>query len=253
MPSPRGLAAAVVVLCAAAATARADDVYTGHAIVSGTGPASRAEALPAALREVLVRRSGDPSLAGDPRVAALDAAALLQDDVFLDRMSDIPHHDEQGTRDRPWDYIAHFDPDGVGRALAALGRREWTGPRPRLAARIAVHDLAGGEYAMNNDGDEGERLRRALLAAADRYGLRVALPPRAAPEEALPGTRDLTGTLRWSDADFGWVGDWRMEWQGQTFAWGIKGVSFDAAFRDALRGAMAIMAGYPPPAGSAAD
>ena len=151
------------------ARAEGADLFEGHAIVSGTGPASREEALPLALREVLVKVSGDPALAGDPWVAAIDAAALLEDDVFLDRMTDMPHHDEQGTRDRPWDYVAHFDPAGIRAALAGLGSSAWDGPRPHLAARIAVHDQDGGSYPLNNDSDDGERLRQALLAAARRF------------------------------------------------------------------------------------
>jgi hypothetical protein len=233
----------VLALLLAAGAARGADLFEGRAIVTGTGPSSRAEALPQALRDVLVKVSGDPALADDSRLAQLDAAALVQDDVFLDRLTDLPHRDEQGTRDRPWDYIAHFDPDGVRAALAALGSGEWRGPRPRLVARIAVHDQQDGVYAMNNDSDDGERLRQALLAAADRYGMRVALPPRARPDTDIPGTVPLTGTLRWSEPDFGWVGEWHLSWQGRDRAWRIAGVSFDEAFRDAMGGAMAVLAG----------
>jgi hypothetical protein len=227
----------------AAAAAHAADLYEGHAIVTGNGPASRAAALPAALKEVLVKVSGDPALADDPRVEKLDAAAMVEDDVFLDRMSDIPLHDEQGTRDRPWDYIAHFEPDRIRAALAGLGSAPWPGPRPRLLVRIAVHDQQNGTYPLNSDAADGERLREALLAAADRYGLRVALPPRAQPDAPMPGTVPLAGTLRWSDADFGWVGEWRLTWHAHEHTWRIAGVSFDAAFRDAMAGALAILAG----------
>ena len=233
----------VFALLLAAGAARGADLFEGRAIVTGTGPSSRAEALPQALRDVLVKVSGDPALADDSRLAQLDAAALVQDDVFLDRLTDLPHRDEQGTRDRPWDYIAHFDPDGVRAALAALGSGEWRGPRPRLVARIAVHDQQDGVYPMNNDSDDGERLRQALLAAAGRYGMRVALPPRARPDADIPGTVPLTGTLRWSEPDFGWVGEWHLSWQGRDRAWRIAGVSFDDAFRDAVGGAMAVLAG----------
>jgi hypothetical protein len=234
---------AVLALLLTAGAARGADLFEGRAIVTGTGPASRAEALPKALSDVLVKVSGDPAVAENPRLARLNAAALVQDDVFLDRLTDIPHHDEQGTRDRPWDYIAHFDPGRIRAALAALGSSEWRGPRPRLLARIVVHDQQNGVYPMNNDSDDGERLRQALLAAADRYGMRVALPPRERPSADIPGTVPLTGTLRWSEPDFGWVGEWHLSWHGRDHAWRIAGVSFDEAFREAMRGAMAILAG----------
>ncbi|CAH2601748.1 conserved exported protein of unknown function [Rhodovastum atsumiense] len=230
-------------LLLAAPAARADDLFEGHAIVSGTGPASRAEALPRALREVMVKVSGEPALAEDSRLEGIDAAALVEDDVFLDRLTDMPHHDEQGTRDRPWDYIAHFDPAGIRAALDRLGVPAWTALRPRLLARISVRDQDGGTYPLSNDADDGERQRQALLAAARRYGLRVALPPRATPDAAFPGTVPLTGHLTWSEAELGWVGEWHLDWQGRAHDWRITGVSFDAAFRDALAGALAVLAG----------
>ncbi len=233
----------VTALLLAAGAARASDLFEGRAIVTGTGPTCRTEALPKALSDVLVKVSGDPTLADNPRLARLNAAAMVEDDVFLDRLSDIPHHDEQGTRDRPWDYIAHFDPDRIRATLATLGSSEWRGPRPRLVARIVVHDQQNGVWPMNNDSDDGERQRQALLAAADRYGMRIALPPRERPGADMPRTVPLTGTLRWSPPDFGWVGEWRLAWHGHDHAWRIAGVSFDEAFRDAIRGAMAILAG----------
>jgi hypothetical protein len=73
--------------------------------------------------------------------------------------------------------------------------------------------------------------------------MRVVLPPRARPDVDIPGTLPLNGTLRWSEPDFGWVGEWRLSWQGRDRAWRIAGVSFDEAFRDAMGGAMAVLAG----------
>ncbi len=238
LPPLRPLMLAVLLLAPVIARA---DLYEGRAIVTGTGPASRAEALPQALRWALVKASGDPALAEDPRVDTIGAAGLLQDEVFLDRMTDIPHHDEQGTRERPWDYIAHFDPAGIAAALAQLGHAVWPEPRPRLLARIVVQEQDGHTYPLSNDADDGERQREALLQAAARFGMRVALPPRAVPQADLPGTVPLVGTLRWSEADAGWVGAWHMAWEGRDHDWGIAGVSFDAAFRDAVGGAAALL------------
>jgi hypothetical protein len=238
------LATTALALLVAAPAARGMDLFEGRAIVTGTGPASLADALPRALRDVLVKVSGNPALADDPAVATIDPALLVQDYVFLDRLTDTPHHDEQGTRDRPWDLFAHFDPDGIRATLARLGATAWQGPRPRLLARITVRERDGAVFPLSADADEDERHRQALLAAADRMGLRVALPPRATPDVPMPGTVTLTGTLTWSEADFGWVGAWRMDWDGQPHDWRIAGVSFDAAFRDAVGGAMAVASGH---------
>src|SRR3954468_1614607 len=85
--------------------AGAMDLFEAQTIVTGTGPASRAEALPRTLHDVLVKVSGNPALADDPGVGAIDPAPLVEDYVFLDRLTDIPYHDEQGSRDRPWDFF----------------------------------------------------------------------------------------------------------------------------------------------------
>ena len=90
-------------------------------------------------------------------------------------------------------------------------------------------------FPLTADGDNDERHRQALLAAASRYGMYVVLEPLG---KTLPMADALvvSGTLRWSDADPGWAGDWRSE----SKAWGVNGVSFDEAYRDLVQGAMAI-------------
>jgi hypothetical protein len=107
-------------------------------------------------------------------------------------------------------------------------------------------------------------MRRALSAAADLGGLNVTLPQAevlagaglgpdtlttATPAalhratEAVGGDHALAGTLAWSDADMGWIAEWRIKVDGDEFRWGVRGVSFDGAFRNALRGAAQILSG----------
>src|SRR5947209_14947902 len=89
----------------------ADDLYRAQTIVTGTGEANRVEALGPLLEEVLVKVSGAQKLAGDPRLAPLKATAkeLVSEYSYHDQMSGIPIHDEQGTRDRPYDLTVDFD------------------------------------------------------------------------------------------------------------------------------------------------
>jgi hypothetical protein len=240
-----GLLAAMWV--AAPRMAAASDLYEGEAIVSGTVLETRSDGLAQCLRHVLVKLSGNPALADDPRVDMLGAKAttLLDSVAYIDRMSDSPHHDEQGTRDRPFTLIARFDPARTDAALARLGEHPWRGVRPVLAIDIMVHDH-GADYPMTADGDNGERQREALLGAARLYGMVVALPATMG-EPKQPGGIKLHGTLRWSDAESGWVGQWRMGWRGGEHDWGIRGVSFDDAFRNAVAGAMALLSGHGAP------
>src|ERR1051325_7810080 len=80
-----------------ASAAEVADLYQGQTIVTGEGPANRPLGFAECLEDVLVKVSGDPRLATDPAAAALSkqAASLVAEFRYHDRMSGIPHHDEQ--------------------------------------------------------------------------------------------------------------------------------------------------------------
>lgn len=246
-----GLVAAILSL--PARTAASQDVpadpalYRCKVIVTGTDMRSRPDGLARCVTDVLVKVAADPALAKDPRVLALGkrASGMVQDFAYLDRMTDIPMHDEQGSRDRPFDLVAHVDPSKVDAFLRELGRAPWLVGRPVL---LAVVDVKRGDvaFAMTADGPHGERQREALLAAGETYGMRISLPTveqlgamdRSRPDPtglnlgpAGGGVVVLKGALTWSDADMGWDCDWRIGVDGGPVSWTVRGVSFDDAFR----------------------
>ncbi|GAC1341345.1 MAG: DUF2066 domain-containing protein [Acetobacteraceae bacterium] len=221
-------------------------LYTCRVYVTGTDMRSRPAGLERCVRDVLVKVAGAPDLAADPRLTELGtrAAQMVEDLVYLDRMTDEPIHDEQGTRDRPFDLVAHVDPQAVAGLLHELGAAAWVTTRPVL---LAVVDVAkdGAGFPVTADGPQGERQRRALLAAGETFGMRVALPTIdrwPAPDQPLArapgGVVALTGSMRWSEADAGWNCQWRL---GDR-EWSISGVSFDEAFRAGVAGAVRILA-----------
>ena len=53
----------------------------------------------------------------------------------------------------------------------------------------------------------------------------------------------LLGRLSWSDVDLGWIAEWSLSIDGKHHAWSVKGVSFDEAFRNAVRGAAPVLSG----------
>ncbi len=244
------LAGLIVILVAGSAPALAADVfeniYAGQADVTGTDTRDRPRGLGLCLAEVLMNVSGDPDILarpGAPAVMARASAMVVSMDYF-DRMSGLPHHDDQGTRDRPFTLTATFDPAKVAAALAALGETPRKGPRPDVLLAVQV-DGPGGKFALQAGPVEGydmpDLMRASIDGAAAQYKLRVELPAGAHAAPAS-GTLMVKGALTWSDADFGWI----AAWDSRGVHWGERGVSFDDAFRGALAGALGLASGHAP-------
>src|SRR5262249_55895081 len=158
-----------------------DALYQAQTAVTGQGEANRILGFALCLTEVLIKVSGDPRLADDPRVAAMgrDAAALVHEFRYHDQMSGTPTRDEQATRDRPGDPTVGLDRSKVDAALRRLGGAPWAGPRPRLVVFLGIRNGATA-YLLARDGERGQGQREALATAGVKRGLSVALPDRAA-------------------------------------------------------------------------
>jgi hypothetical protein len=177
-------------------------------------------------------------------------------------MSGIPHHDEQGTRDRPYDLIVRFQPAKIDAALRSLGRAPWAASRPRVVVFVGMRNLLAS-YMLADDGDRGLE-REALTAAGMRRGVPLILPSQAtlsqaglsfetlpaadlsrldAAAQAIGGDLALVGRMAWSDEAMSWVADWRLLSAGTTNQWQVRSVTFDDGFRKALGGAAQILSG----------
>ncbi|HTO65630.1 MAG TPA: DUF2066 domain-containing protein [Bradyrhizobium sp.] len=258
-------ALAVVFACCTMAKARAaDDLYRARTVLTGQGETNRMIGFAACLEDVLIKVSGAPKLAGDSRLQPYKARAgdFVKAYRYRDKMSGTPVRDEQGTRDRPYDLFVDFDDAKVNGVLSELGLTPWLS-RPVLGVFVAMEQGAR-TYVVSSDARASDLQRDALLAAADRLGMRIVLPDEAAlAHSSLTGpalqTRSpsglaravaaqgaelvLIGHLRWDDADLGWATDWRFDWQGRPYRWHFRGVTFDEAFRRGIGGAAQILSG----------
>lgn len=246
----------LMLTCGAAFAAVSDDLFQAQTIVTGQREETRLPALGQCLLDVLIKVSGDPKIADDPTAAALTSkvATYLRSFRYRDLLEGIPIHDEQGTRDRPYQLTADFDPSKVNGALLSLGRTPWLGKRPRVAVFLAVH-LDTGAYLLAADGHRGQDQRDALAAAAWKFGVPIVLPAQQFLEEksisvdgfpssdpagldaaakAADGDVALLGSLTWSTDNLGWIADWRLSSRPRPREWQIRGVSFDEAFRNAM-------------------
>jgi len=238
-----------------------NDPYQAYDIVAGYDvERTRRIGFAHCLPEVLVRVSGEPRLAHDPRVAALaaraDALVASYDySDFLVRMG--PVHDDQGTGDeRPYDLVVRFDHAKIDAALKELGTAPWQGPRPQVVPVLAVTGFSRS-YLLSAEVKPGAEQRGALAAAAEQYGLPLHVPREAelaawgvaaggfpTPRAQPTGERAfVAGTLTFDEDKPGWVGAFRMRWRDTDYAWGISGVNYDEAFRALMRGVARVASG----------
>ncbi|HEV2281557.1 MAG TPA: DUF2066 domain-containing protein [bacterium] len=240
----------------------AADLYQATVIVTGTDTRSRPIGFGQALRKVLVNVSGEPRLHDDPRVTALaaHAAASVASFSYVDRMAGRPVHDEQGTRDRPYNLTVKFVRARVDKMLAGLGQRPWRGRRPVVVPVLAVR-IGTTAYLLSVDGPEGAEQRAAFADMARDFDLNVRFPAGAdfaawgvrpgrfpaPPAAAATDEAVVAGTLEFNESLPGWVGTWRWRWRGADYAWEIRGVSFDEAFRDICRGVLRAASGHGAP------
>jgi hypothetical protein len=239
------------------------DLYRAWANVTGQREETRNPALLQGFRDVLVKVSGDARLVSDPEVAQLYTPQAASGYSYRDLMADIPKHDEQGTRDRPFEITIDYDEAQIDRALAALDRQPWSASRPRVVIFLAVK-IADTIYVLSDKNDYGDLQRKSFGLAARRYGIPIGFPsddllrkssldfkslldPKldelGTAANAAGGDIALAGSLIFSDELSGWIADWRLSANGVTHHWGIKGVNFDEAFRNAIRGTAQLLSG----------
>jgi hypothetical protein len=238
-------------------------LYQATVIVTGYDMRSRPSGFAQALRWVLVNVSGEPRLRSDPRVSALaaHADALVASFHYVDQMAGIPYHDEQGTYDRPYNLTVKFVPPRIDKALADLGERPWRGRRPVVVPVLTVRAFTGASYLLTAENPAGTEQRPAFADVASDFYMKVRFPSKAEfaawgvslgrfpsiPTQTVTDDAVVAGTLEFQKALPGWVGSWRMRWRSVDYAWGIKGVNYDEAFRDIVRGVLRVASGHGAP------
>jgi hypothetical protein len=242
-----------------------EDTYTARVIVTGKDERNRPAGFRMCFADVLVRASGDYRLAGDKRVPklAVHAADYITSFSYRDRLEGKPLGDEQGTYDRPHYLTCKFDPTKIDVILKKLGRKPWTGRHPHLVLVVAVHGRKASGM-LTGDGPLDPDMRESLDAAAIRYGMTVELPSVAALQKenitldtvpkanaaalknvAASSKADLAvrGDLTFKESALGWIANWDFEAGGKRVHWSVRGVNYDAAFRNAVEGVMLALSG----------
>jgi hypothetical protein len=248
-----------------ASAVAAENLYRAQTIVTGQGEANRIIGLAACLEDVLVKVSGALKLESDPRLDAYKsrAADFVGAYSYHDQMSGKPKRDEQGTRDRPYDLIVDFDDKKINDVLNSLGVKPWLSRRPILGVFVEM-EQGSRQYIATSDARQSDLQRDSLLAAALKRGMMIVLPDVAALAKANINAAELlttasstlasvaaerggevvlVGRLKWDESELGWATEWRMDWNGRTHRWQLRGVTFDEAFRRGIGGAAQILSG----------
>jgi len=241
------------------------DLYRTQAVVTGKGERNRQLGFRDCLDKVIVRVSGDQRLLSSEKLDPLRdrAGELMASFTYRDRMANVPIHDEQGSYDRPHDLTCIFDRTKLDALLSGLGSKPWLAPRPTVVPLLLV-ERGGRRFMLTADAADGSFMDVSFVAAAELVAVGIVLPKATDVERAGldartlwhsdPATRvllakeaggdvPLLGRLIWSDADLGWVADWRIAFEGRTYDWQARGVSLDEAFRVAIRGAAQVLSG----------
>ena len=182
-------------------------------------------------------------------------------------MEGIPIHDEQGTRDRPYDLTVDFQPEKIDELLRVLGQKPWTARRLTIVVLLAGKYEARS-YLLTGDADEGFDQRESFMSAAWLTGMPIVLPSSTTLNEAgmtaqklstasladlkrivraSGGGIILTGSITWNKGMLGWKGNWQLQSTDGPYDWQIQNVNFDAAFRSAMRGAAQVLSGHGEP------
>jgi uncharacterized protein len=258
MPRPIPLALICLLLAPQARAQLSPALYQATAIVTGTDLRQRPLGFAETLTEVLVKVSANPSLADNPKVAALaqHADGFVSSFTYVDPEAWRLHHDDQGTYDRSYELTVHFDPTKIDATLTALGAPPWRDPRPLLTPIIIVRRNET-PFLLSASTPQGTDMREAIVRLAAQYGFGVHFPtdddlaawgitlfgfpaPLGTPD---PSQLRITGALDWDVHALGWVGTWNVRHDQMDHQWQISGVGFDQAFANMIRGTVLLFRG----------
>jgi uncharacterized protein len=251
----------VLAVLALPAGAMADDeaLYRSTVVVTGDREETRVPAIPLGFELAGEKLTGNPDIAEDPGFSdiAAKASGMIWSYTYHDRLFGKPIHDEQGTRDRPFNLTFQFEKTRMDAAMAKLGEKPWLGPRPTLCIVMEVTDMAR-TYLLAADSAHGVDQRASFADASAHFAIPIVFAKESdlaaagitvmsidsVPPDELQALQQqayadaiLLGHLDWDAKAMGWHATWSMPLKSGAEKWETNGVNFDAAFRDAVGGA----------------
>lgn len=213
------------------AGASAVDLYSATVIVTGRDNlAERERGIREALPLVLAKVSADPGIEDRASAAGLsdEAGAMVVGYDYRDRKEGIQISDEQGTRERSFEFTVRFDPPAIDGVLADLGATPWPEPRPAIAVSLTIDDGASS-YLLARNSEKGYGQRTAFDDESEKLGLDVRLPGDA----EVTGAATLEGHMAVTPQGY-WATEWRVVAAGVDERFDLPATTFDDAIAGAL-------------------
>ena len=223
------------------------DLAVGKVVVANRSPAALNRAAPNALRQVLVKMSGNPDIASNPDLQSV----ITQASQFVQTFS----YDETQV-DGQTQLMAsiHFDKNSLAQILQQIHQTVWRADRPLTLAWVNL-DRDDNNPNTILSSDEQDAQVNALKTGADQLGLPLLLPamdiqdqayindnsnmPFDVAKLAAAGKRYqvdsiLAGNVS-SAVDGSWQGQWMFVLNGEPHQWNTVGATSQQVIQQALQ------------------
>lgn len=234
-----GVLAAAALLAAVLPAAADGDIYAATVIVTGRdNVAERArgirEALPLVLTKVSLDREA-PLLAAEDGLLE-DPERLVSEYAYRDRKEGIQISDEQGTRERSFEFTVRFHAHKIDALLMEVGVMPYHGQRPEIGVALTIEDGVS-RYLLTQNSEQGYGQRLAFADTAKASGLPIRLP--AGEDDNLDTPVRLGGTMTLTASGY-WETEWQAGGPGGDERFALEATTFDVAIREALYRTVAV-------------
>lgn len=229
------LCACLLGLSVLSTSAGHEHLYSATTIITGQDNLSeRKRGMVECLQMVVAKASGDRSLLSAPQIKnALERVEeYVADFSYYDRKEGIQISDEQGTRDRSFEFTVLFDQEKINQLLADAGAAPWLGDRPEIHILLTVWD-GQASYLLTETSERGWGQREVIFSLRNRTALSLTIPAsnvvsvRAEPKTTLIGHMSV-------NKDGYWLSDWKLSDSKRKQNWKSPVGTFDKVIAHAI-------------------
>lgn len=231
----------ILLLCLLTSVASAGQLYKEHLTVANQSPATRKEAIKAALTNVLIRVSGNDAITTLPNIKnqMADPEQWVQEYRYI-----------QTSPYAPLQLQVQFDAKAIDNIVTQAGQSIWGNSRPPMVAWIVIDDGTGDEFISASTDNAAAK---ALSQISDERGLALTLPLMDLQDienvnagnasvntiqqfmnasARYPNKGIIIGAIKQLDGH--WQGKWILIFASDVQTWDEKGDSSSAIIKDGI-------------------